>query len=72
MGAEIINLHRFRKEKARREKATVSEENRVRFGRTRAERALDRIAAERNRRHLDGHERHDGHERKDGSDTTVA
>lgn len=66
MSAEIINLNRFRKEKARLEKAAVSEENRVRFGRTRAEKALDRIAAEKARRHLDDHQR------EDGTDPTVA
>ncbi|WP_018183495.1 DUF4169 family protein [Kaistia granuli] len=66
MTAEIINLNRIRKEKARREKASLAEENRVRFGRTRAERALDRIAAEKARRHVDEHRR------DDETDPTVA
>ncbi|BCP54404.1 DUF4169 domain-containing protein [Kaistia sp. 32K] len=66
MTAEIINLNRFRKEKVRQEKAATAEENRVRFGRNRAERALDRIAAEKARRHLDDHQR------DDGKDPTVA
>lgn len=55
MTAEIINLNRVRKEKARRDKASVAEENRVRFGRTRAQKALDRISAEKARHHVDGH-----------------
>jgi hypothetical protein len=66
MTAEIINLNRVRKEKARREKTSLAEENRVRFGRTRAERALDRIAAEKARRHVDEHRR------DDDTDPTVA
>lgn len=66
MTAEIINLNRVRKEKARLERASTAEENRVRFGRTRAEKALDRIAAEKARRHLDSHQR------DDGEDPTVA
>jgi len=59
MTAEIINLNRVRKEKARRDKASVAEENRVRFGRTRAQKALDRISAEKARHHVDGHRRDD-------------
>lgn len=59
MTAEIINLNRVRKEKAKREKASVAEENRVRFGRNHAQKALDRISAEKARRHIDGHRRDD-------------
>ncbi|MBN9025185.1 DUF4169 family protein [Kaistia nematophila] len=59
MTADIINLNRFRKEKARAEKAAVAEENRVRFGRTRAQKALDRISAEKARHHVDSHRRDD-------------
>jgi len=59
MTADIINLNRFRKEKARAERASIAEENRVRFGRTRAQKAVDRISAEKARHHLDGHRRDD-------------
>lgn len=59
MTAEIINLNRVRKEKARLNKASTAEENRVRFGRTRAQKALDRISAEKARHHVDGHRRDD-------------
>ncbi|WP_336800544.1 DUF4169 family protein [Kaistia sp. MMO-174] len=59
MTADIINLNRFRKEKARAEKAAVAEENRIRFGRTRAQKALDRISAEKARHHVDSHRRDD-------------
>ncbi|MFN0264269.1 DUF4169 family protein [Tepidamorphus sp. 3E244] len=49
--AEIVNLNRFRKQKARAEKDAKAEQNRVKFGRTRDEkeqaRAEDDIAARR-------------------------
>lgn len=59
MAAEIINLNRFRKEKARAAKAAIADENRVRFGRTRAQQALDRISAEKARHHVESHRRED-------------
>lgn len=52
--AEIINLRRGRKEKARRERDSEAEANRRRFGRTRAEKVADRAADEHARRSLDG------------------
>lgn len=55
--AEIVNLRLARKRKARAEKDVDAAENRVRFGRTRAERerleAEERLAAKR----LDAHKR---------------
>jgi hypothetical protein len=39
--AEIINLNKARKAKARVEKSQRAEENRVRFGRTKAQRDAD-------------------------------
>lgn len=53
--AEIINLRRARKRRSRDEKALTSAENRVRFGRTKAQK---RAQAEETRRASD---RHDGH-----------
>ena len=50
-----INLNRFRKAKARAEKDAQAEENRVKFGRTKAEKQLQRAADDKARRHLDGH-----------------
>ena len=41
MSAEIINLRRARKAKQRREADARAEENRAKFGRTKAERAGD-------------------------------
>ncbi len=49
---EIVNLRRARKEKERREREGEAAANRRRFGRTKAEKNLDRDAAERaNRSH---------------------
>ena len=45
--AEIINLNRARKAKARVDKSAQAEENRIRFGRTRAEKQAE--AAEKAR-----------------------
>ena len=54
---EVVNLRRVRKERARADKETAAEANRLAFGRTRVERVL--TAAERDlaTRRLDGHRR---------------
>jgi Domain of unknown function (DUF4169) len=51
--AEIVNLKRVRKDKARREQERESEANRLRFGRTKAQKAADKDAKERARRSAD-------------------
>jgi hypothetical protein len=51
---EIVNLRRARKDKARRERESEADGNRRRFGRTKAEKAADKDAQERNRRDIDG------------------
>ena len=65
--ADIVNLNQFRKSRQRAEKADKAAENRVHFGRTKGQRALDEseiAAAERslNRKKLD-------HAAKAGEDT---
>ncbi|NKN05425.1 DUF4169 family protein [Rhizobium laguerreae] len=40
MSAEIVNLRQFRKKQARSEKEKQAEQNRVTFGRTKAEKQL--------------------------------
>lgn len=45
--AEIVNLRRARKDKARRDREAEAGANRRRFGRTRAERAADEDATAR-------------------------
>jgi Domain of unknown function (DUF4169) len=51
--AEIVNLRRARKDKARRERESEADANRRRFGRTKAEKAADKDARERARREVD-------------------
>ena len=52
--AEPINLNRARKARARTDAKAQAAENRVRFGRTGAEKATARAEAERGARALDG------------------
>ena len=57
MSGAPVNLNRLRKQKARAEKRARADENAVRFGRTKAEKTLERTRAEKAARDLDGHER---------------
>lgn len=52
--AEIVNLKRVRKHKARREREVEADANRRRFGRTKVEKANDRNASDQARRDIDG------------------
>jgi hypothetical protein len=52
--AEIVNLKRARKDKARRDRESEADANRRLFGRTKAEKSADRDAATRARQSLDG------------------
>ena len=52
--AEIVNLRRARKDKARQQRESEAEANRRRFGRTKAEKANDKDAQDRARREIDG------------------
>ena len=45
--AEIVNLKRVRKDKARREHDRDAEANRLRFGRTKAQKRVDQDAQQR-------------------------
>ena len=51
--AEIVNLKRARKDKARRARDNEADANRQRFGRTKAEKIADKDAATRARQALD-------------------
>ncbi|MCV9960975.1 DUF4169 family protein [Pararhizobium sp. BT-229] len=42
MTGDVINLRQFRKQKARTEKDRLAEQNRISFGRTKAEKQLTR------------------------------
>lgn len=52
---EIINLNKRRKTKIRLEKEKKASENRVKFGRTKKEKQIEKQDNERNERHLEGH-----------------
>lgn len=57
--AEIISLSKARKAKARAEKDATAEANRIKFGRTKAER--QKIDTEKSKadKHIDGHKLED-------------
>ena len=58
--AEIINLNKARKVKAKADKASRAQENRARFGRTKAEKATNAAEAARIERLLDDSKRDEG------------
>ncbi len=53
--ADTINLNRARKKKRAAEKARTAENNRAKFGRTKAQKARDAAESEKRERSLDGH-----------------
>ena len=55
--AEIINLRNVRKQKARAERETQASQNRVLFGRTKAEKLKDAAEKAKAEKHIDGHKR---------------
>ncbi|MGH2342066.1 DUF4169 family protein [Segnochrobactraceae bacterium EtOH-i3] len=55
--AEIINLRRARKDRARAEKEQTAADNRVRFGRTKAEKEKAALESDLASRRLEGHRR---------------
>ncbi|WP_397542080.1 DUF4169 family protein [Roseovarius salis] len=57
MNGKPVNLNRVRKQKARAEKRARADENAVKFGRSKAEKARDEANSERANRHVDGHKR---------------
>jgi hypothetical protein len=57
--AEIINLRQARKNKARADKEARADQNRVTFGRTKAEKTLTKAEREMDQRRLDAHKRDD-------------
>lgn len=60
--ADIVNLNRARKARAKAEQAATAAANRVKHGRTAAEKANDRRAEERREALLDGTRRADAGE----------
>lgn len=57
--AEIVNLNRARKDRAKAEDKARAAVNRVAHGRTRAEKEIARLERQRADRHVDDHMRED-------------
>lgn len=57
MSAEIVNLRRARKDRARRDKDEAAQANRVAHGRTKAERELTEAQSRLDTAKLDAHKR---------------
>ncbi|MDR7117885.1 DUF4169 family protein [Caulobacter sp. BE254] len=57
--AEILNLNQARKARAKTDAKTKAAENRARFGRTKADKALDAARVDKLQRDLDGAKRED-------------
>lgn len=53
----VVNLNKARKARARSDRKARADENAVKFGRTKAEKAKDRAATDKTARDLDGHKR---------------
>lgn len=54
MSAKIVNLRRFRKQKARRDKAAAAADNRARHGRSKAKKACDKAETTRDQKAHEG------------------
>ncbi|WP_417719183.1 DUF4169 family protein [Salipiger sp.] len=55
--SKVVNLNRFRKDRARAEKRETGDRNAVLHGRSKADKDLDKARAEKAARDLDGHTR---------------
>jgi len=53
MSGDVVNLRQFRKQKARSDKEKQAEQNRLTFGRTKAEKTLTRALNEKAEKTLD-------------------
>ncbi len=60
MTEKPINLNRVRKARARAAARKTADENAVRFGRTKAERTLQKVRQDHADKLLGGHKLHDG------------
>ena len=55
--ADILSLSKARKSKAKADKEACASENRVKFGRTRAEKAVDKARQDPTEKSIDAHKR---------------
>ena len=51
--SDIVNLKQFKKQKARKEREDIAQQNRVTFGRTPAQKQFDKAQTEKANRFLD-------------------
>lgn len=63
--ADIVNLRQFKKQKARGEREALADQNRALHGRTKAEKARQRLTSERDEKFVDGHRRERDPEKSD-------
>ena len=56
---DIVNLNQYRKQRQRADQTKQAAENRVRFGRSKSERARTRLEQDRRSQDLDGKRRDD-------------
>ena len=71
VSSNVVNLNRFRKKKQRDEKAKQAEINRIRHGRTQAEKDRERLERERATRLIDGKRLERGPVENLGGETTA-
>lgn len=57
MSGKIVNLNRVRKQRQRSQAAQMADENAIKFGRTKAQKQLEKASADKAERDLDNHER---------------
>ena len=57
MSADLINLRRARKNKEREESIELAEQNRAKFGRSKAEKTISKFEVSRLNKQLDGKKR---------------
>ena len=60
--ADIINLRNVRKQKARADKDAQAQQNRILFGRTKAEKLKQAAEKAQADKHIDGHKKDESHE----------
>ncbi|MCR4377401.1 MAG: DUF4169 family protein [Rhodospirillales bacterium] len=52
--ADVVNLNQFRKGKTRADQTKKAHDNRIKFGRSKADKDKDEAAREKHKRELDG------------------
>lgn len=57
--SKVTNLNQIRKQKARADKRAEADANAAKFGRTKAQKALEQAKADKARRELDRHRKDD-------------